>query len=147
MTLCIWVCSVKTQTSGDLKQLISDVFNSYSNKIRPVLNQSDPLNLDVSFYLSSITEVNEVKEKLVTTGYLELSWTDEHLTWTPSDYNNTQEIFVPQVYKIKIQFDSVTVYYYWIFCALFIFLINAYSGRNGVGKGGGVITKKVILII
>ena len=99
MTLCIWVCSVKTQTSGDLKQLISDVFASYSNKIRPVLKQSDPLNLDISFYLSSITEVNEVKEKLVTTGYLELSWPDEHLTWTPSDYNNTQEIFVPQVYK------------------------------------------------
>ncbi|XP_022289462.2 neuronal acetylcholine receptor subunit alpha-6-like [Crassostrea virginica] len=96
MTLCIWVCSVKTQTSGDLKELISDVFDSYSNKIRPVLYQSDPLNLDVSFYLSSITEVNEVKEKLVTTGFLELSWTDEHLTWTPSDYNNTQEIFVPQ---------------------------------------------------
>ena len=97
MTLCIWVCSVKTQTSGDLKQLISDVFDSYSNKIRPVLNQSDPLNLDVSFYLSSITEVNEVKEKLVTTGYLELSWTDELLGWTPSDYNNTETIFVPQV--------------------------------------------------
>lgn len=92
----IWICSVNSQTNENLKTLQGDLFASYSSKIRPVINQLEPLQLDVSFYLSSVNEVNEVKEKMVTTGYLELSWTDELLKWTPADYNNTEVIFVPQ---------------------------------------------------
>lgn len=95
--LSIWICSVNSQTNENLKTLQSDLFASYSSKIRPVINQLEPLQLDVSFYLSSVNEVNEVKEKMVTTGYLDLLWTDEHLKWTPADYNNTERIFVPQV--------------------------------------------------
>lgn len=93
----IWICSVNSQTNENLKTLQGNLFASYSSKIRPVINQLEPLQLDVSFYLSSVNEVNEVKEKMVTTGYLELSWTDELLKWTPADYNNTEVIFVPQV--------------------------------------------------
>lgn len=95
--LCFSINPVTSQTSNDLKELVNDLFSSYSLKVRPVVNQQQPLLLDVSFYLSSINEVNEVKEKMVTTGYLDLLWTDELLEWTPADYNNTKQIFVPQV--------------------------------------------------
>ena len=95
--LALFVKPISSQTNKDLKNLIDNIFASYTPKVRPMINQQHALTLDVSFYLSSITEVNEVKEKLVTTGYLELSWTDELLRWTPSDYNNTETIFVPQV--------------------------------------------------
>ena len=95
--MSLFVKPISSQTNKDLKNLIDNIFASYTPKVRPVVNQQHALTLDVSFYLSSITEVNEVKEKLVTTGYLELSWTDELLSWTPSDYNNTETIFVPQV--------------------------------------------------
>ena len=78
--LALIVKPISPQTNKDLKNLIDNIFASYTPKVRPVVNQQHALTLDVSFYLSSITEVNEVKEKLVTTGYLELSWTDEHLT-------------------------------------------------------------------
>uniref|UniRef100_A0A8W8M3Q4 Neurotransmitter-gated ion-channel ligand-binding domain-containing protein n=1 Tax=Magallana gigas TaxID=29159 RepID=A0A8W8M3Q4_MAGGI len=94
--LCFSINPVTSQTSNDLKELVNDLFSSYSLKVRPVVNQQQPLLLDVSFYLSSINEVNEVKEKMVTTGYLDLLWTDELLEWTPADYNNTKQIFVPQ---------------------------------------------------
>lgn len=102
----IWICSVNSQTNENLKTLQSDLFASYSSKIRPVVNQLEPLQLDVSFYLSSVNEVNEVKEKMVTTGYLELSWTDELLKWTPSNYNNTEFIFVPQVNIYSLIFKN-----------------------------------------
>lgn len=95
--LCFSINPVTSQTSNDLKELVNDLFSSYSLKVRPVVNQQQPLLLDVSFYLSSINEVNEVKEKMVTTGYLDLLWTDELLEWTPANYNNTKQIFVPQV--------------------------------------------------
>lgn len=95
--LCFSINPVTSQTSNDLKELVNDLFSSYSLKVRPVVNQQQPLLLDVSLYLSSINEVNEVKEKMVTTGYLDLLWTDEVLEWTPADYNNTKQIFVPQV--------------------------------------------------
>lgn len=94
---CFLIDSVTSQTSDDLKNLVDTLFDSYSSKVRPVVNQQHPLQLDVSFYVSSVNEVNEVDEKMVTTGYLELSWTDELLKWTPADYNNTEVIFVPQV--------------------------------------------------
>jgi hypothetical protein len=62
-----------------------------------VIRQDLLLTFDVSFYLSSINEVSEVNEKLVTTGFISLEWIDELLRWTPADYNYTDRIFIPQV--------------------------------------------------
>ncbi|XP_048748158.1 neuronal acetylcholine receptor subunit alpha-6-like [Ostrea edulis] len=94
--ICLSIHRVTSQTNQNMQSLMNDIFSNYSPKVRPMVNQQDPLPLDVSFYLSSINEVNEVREKLVTTGYLSLTWTDELLRWTPSDYNNTDTIFIPQ---------------------------------------------------
>ncbi|XP_062616602.1 neuronal acetylcholine receptor subunit alpha-6-like [Saccostrea cucullata] len=96
LNICFVIQSVTPQTNKNVLTLISDLFDNYSPKVRPTVIQDDPIQLDVSFYLSSVNEVSEVNEKLVTTGFLMLSWTDELLRWTPSDYNNTDTIFVPQ---------------------------------------------------
>ncbi|XP_048745961.1 neuronal acetylcholine receptor subunit alpha-6-like [Ostrea edulis] len=96
VTLCLWITTVTSQTNENTQTLINAIFTNYSSKVRPVINQEQPLPLDVSFYLSSINDVDEVKEKLVTTGYLSLTWTDELLRWTPADYNDTVIIFIPQ---------------------------------------------------
>ncbi|XP_048745960.2 neuronal acetylcholine receptor subunit beta-3-like [Ostrea edulis] len=94
--VCFWITTVTSKTNENTRTLINDIFTNYSSKVRPVINQRDPLSLDVSFYLSSINEVDEVKGKLVTTGCLSLTWTDELLRWTPADYNGTDIIFIPQ---------------------------------------------------
>jgi hypothetical protein len=104
--VCLGISSVTPQTNENVKALITTIFNNYTPKVRPVVNQGDPLPLDVSFYLSSINDVDEVKEKLVTTGYLSLLWTDELLRWTPSDYNGTEIIFIPQVEMVIGLFDA-----------------------------------------
>ena len=104
--LALFVKPISSQTNKDLKNLIDNIFASYTPKY--MINQQHALTLDVSFYLSSITEVNEVKKKLVTTGYLELSWTDELLSWTPSDYNSTETILFPIFLPIKYNFEGLS---------------------------------------
>ncbi|XP_062604278.1 neuronal acetylcholine receptor subunit alpha-6-like, partial [Saccostrea cucullata] len=94
--ICFFIPSVTPQTNQNVQTLISDLFDNYTPKVRPTVIQDHPIQLDVSFYLSSVNEVSEVKEKLVTTGFLVLIWIDELLRWTPSDYNNTDTIFIPQ---------------------------------------------------
>lgn len=98
----LWSHPVTSQTNQNVLKLMNDIFTNYSSKVRPMISQERPLPLDVSFYLSSINEVSEVKEKLVTTGYIMLEWIDELLRWTPEDYNYTEMIFIPQVIKSKI---------------------------------------------
>ena len=97
IVLYFWSQPVTSQTNENVLNLMNDIFSHYSPKVRPVIRQDLPLILDVSFYLSSINEVSEVKEKLVTTGFITLEWIDELLRWSPADYNYTDRIFIPQV--------------------------------------------------
>lgn len=99
----LWSHPVTSQTNQNVLKLMNDIFTNYSSKVRPMISQERPLPLDVSFYLSSINEVSEVKEKLVTTGYIMLEWIDELLRWTPEDYNYTEMIFIPQVILSRLK--------------------------------------------
>jgi hypothetical protein len=54
---------------------------NYDNRIRPVGDQMRIVQLDVSLSLFSINDVDEVKEKLTSTGYLTVYWQDEILRW------------------------------------------------------------------
>ncbi|XP_061171694.1 acetylcholine receptor subunit alpha-like [Saccostrea echinata] len=84
------------QTPQQVKSLISNLFSSYDKRIRPVQDQSLPVILDVSFNLISIIGVDEVNEKLETSGYLTVQWDDSMLTWDPATNNGIQRIFLPQ---------------------------------------------------
>ena len=47
-------------------------------------------------FLLSIHELDEVSETLKTTGYLEISWKDDFLRWTPANFGGIQYTFLPQ---------------------------------------------------
>ncbi|XP_062592340.1 acetylcholine receptor subunit alpha-like [Saccostrea cucullata] len=84
------------QTPQQVKSLITDLFSSYDKRIRPVSDQSLPVILDVSLNLISIIGVDEVNEKLETSGYLTVQWQDSMLTWDPAVNNGIERIFLPQ---------------------------------------------------
>ena len=67
----------------------------------------------VSFNLLSINELDEVRETLKTTGYLEVLWKDEFLTWTPADYGGLTYAFFPQddVWKPDVALKNSVVEY------------------------------------
>ncbi|CAC5384569.1 unnamed protein product [Mytilus coruscus] len=69
---------------------------SITNLIRPSRNRSVPLSIHVIFTLYGISGVDEIELKLTATGWLEVEWTDELLSWTPSSYGGLSYIYCPQ---------------------------------------------------
>uniref|UniRef100_A0A8W8IRY3 Uncharacterized protein n=1 Tax=Magallana gigas TaxID=29159 RepID=A0A8W8IRY3_MAGGI len=57
---------------------------------------STVLAIDVSFSLISIIGVDEVNEKLETSGHLTILWIDSLLRWDPASNNGISTIFLPQ---------------------------------------------------
>jgi hypothetical protein len=75
---------IRCQTPANVNNLRTDLFASYNPSVRPVSDQTNAIVLDVSLFLSSVNDVDEVNEKMVTTGYISLGWYDDLLQWTPS---------------------------------------------------------------
>lgn len=98
---------VDCQTPDNVNTLLSDLFTNYNPRVRPVQNQMDPVVMDVSLYLFSVNEVDEVNEKLVTTGFLDLKWNDTLLQWDPDSYNGINLLNLPQVYTLLTLSDVI----------------------------------------
>ena len=64
-------------------------------------------------FLLSIHELDEVSETLTTTGYLEISWIDDFLQWTPANFGGIEHIFLPQddVWKPDVALKNSMVDY------------------------------------
>lgn len=97
----IVLCQVSVsfgQTSADAIALKNQLFvtQAYDKKIRPVTNQSDPIEVYLNFYLLAINGLDEVTEVLKTTGYLWILWYDNFLTWDPTNYGQLEYYFYPQ---------------------------------------------------
>ncbi|XP_053406956.1 acetylcholine receptor subunit beta-like [Mercenaria mercenaria] len=103
-------CRVLCQSGSELSRLKTTLFttNGYNTKVRPVSDQNDVTSVSIDFALVGINSFNDADQKLTTTGYLTVKWTDELLVWTPSDYDNIQSILVPQneVWKPDITLDN-----------------------------------------
>ncbi|CAC5388586.1 unnamed protein product [Mytilus coruscus] len=86
------------QSNTDVQSLLTQLFttNNYNTLIRPSTNQSAPKEIDISFNLYGITDVDEIEQKLTTTGWLVITWKDDLLTWTPASYNGLDKLYLPQ---------------------------------------------------
>ena len=71
--------------------LKNDILFKYDKKIRP--NETVYMKLGIS--LLKITNLDEVKEIMRSSAYLFTTWKDSRLGWTPCQYNNITNIFVP----------------------------------------------------
>ncbi|XP_059158988.1 acetylcholine receptor subunit delta-like [Physella acuta] len=75
-----------------------DLFNeklsgsNYNSKVRPLLNQSRILEVNVSFELLSIVELNDVQQSFTCNGFLAFYWTDELLVWNSTQYGGQRFI-------------------------------------------------------
>ncbi|KAH3882735.1 hypothetical protein DPMN_006680 [Dreissena polymorpha] len=58
------------------------------------VKSSDPLNVGIELYLMSIDEINEVRQTISIIAFLEFTWTDTFLAWTPFEYSNITSINV-----------------------------------------------------
>ncbi|XP_052090217.1 acetylcholine receptor subunit alpha-1-A-like [Mytilus californianus] len=87
-----------SNTSNDAKDLYNALFvrSDYNKQVRPILDQTDAVLVTVSLQLTSIHEIDEVAEKLVVAGFLDIFWIDEHLVWDSADYNDIDSIAILQ---------------------------------------------------
>ncbi|XP_076087679.1 neuronal acetylcholine receptor subunit alpha-3-like [Mytilus galloprovincialis] len=102
--------SVISQSNINVQKLYTFLFttHNYNTLIRPSRNQSVPLSVHVIFTLYGISGVDEIEQKLIATGWLDVEWTDELLSWTPSSFGGLKYIYYPQgkVWKPDISLQN-----------------------------------------
>jgi hypothetical protein len=92
--LSLFISSIYCHSANDAKKLLADKLMDYEKRIRPVVNQSKPLELSVSFDLMSIQEFDEVKEQLTITAIFIINWIDEFMRWDPKDYGGLRQLVI-----------------------------------------------------
>ena len=78
----------------EVKTLYADLMNGYNKDIRPVTEQTDTLNVNVSLIVYSLQEFNEVEEKFSVVGVFYVQWKDEILVWDTTNYSHISHLFV-----------------------------------------------------
>ena len=76
-------------------ELYRNVFNGYQSFLRPVKNASTPVLVFLGYELVSVMDINEADQKMITRGWLEVSWYDELLSWNASDYSGIDSVTLP----------------------------------------------------
>lgn len=103
LSLLLWWLP-SAQEADDLKRLFDDKIWSYNPYIRPVLNQTDQMNVTLQLHLVAITNFDEVSENLSFTAWLDLVWHDPFLAWDPIQYGGSVSIHPPahQVWRPNV---------------------------------------------
>lgn len=78
--------------------------------VRPVIDQSRPIQISMAFYLSKLRKFDEISGELGLTAYFEIRWIDETLFWDPEDYGNITDIVLPHGTIWKPRFVSGNPY-------------------------------------
>lgn len=110
---------VDCQILDDVNMLLIDLFINYNFRVCFVQNQMGLVVMDVSLYLFSVNEVDEVNEKLVIMGFLDLKWNDVFLQWDFNSYSgidllNFLQVCILVIFKLLIVL-YICVYMYLLF--------------------------------
>ncbi|BFZ04193.1 hypothetical protein BsWGS_07232 [Bradybaena similaris] len=95
------VSVVLAQTYAETVALFNDMLNNgtYSVDVRPLRNQSQVLQVNVSFTLLTIVDVDDVSQSFNCNGFIAFVWRDEMLAWDPDEYGG-QTMIHPQAKDI-----------------------------------------------
>ncbi|XP_035666635.1 neuronal acetylcholine receptor subunit alpha-10-like [Branchiostoma floridae] len=84
------------------------LLENYDRRVRPVLDQSTTVRLDVDVALRQVVDLNELQEVFTTLMWLRLYWTDELLQWNTSQYDglttttfHSSEVWRPDIFLIN----------------------------------------------
>ncbi|GFG30449.1 hypothetical protein Cfor_03690 [Coptotermes formosanus] len=77
------------------KRLLHTLLDHYNVLERPVMNESDPLQLSFGLTLMQIIDVDEKNQLLITNIWLKLEWNDVNLRWNSSEYGGVKDLRIP----------------------------------------------------
>ena len=92
--LTLLIYNINCHSIDDAKRLLADTQNGYEKNFRPVLNQSNPIDIYIGLDIISIREFDEVKEQLTITALIHAFWFDEFMTWDPKDYGGLDQLVI-----------------------------------------------------
>ncbi|XP_071504070.1 neuronal acetylcholine receptor subunit beta-2-like [Diadema antillarum] len=79
------------------ERLYADLTRNYSNIIRPVKNESDPVVVYFGLSISQLIAIDERDQVMTTSVWVKHEWKDLDLVWDPADYEGIKEIHIPSV--------------------------------------------------
>ncbi|KAL3843078.1 hypothetical protein ACJMK2_021033 [Sinanodonta woodiana] len=94
VSFCITL-AVYGQTMNDSTKLIEDLLNGYDKMVRPIVDQSQPVSLNISMDLVAIQEFDEVLEKFSVVAIIYITWMDPRMMWNPLNYNGLYTTTIP----------------------------------------------------
>ncbi|KRK06594.1 uncharacterized protein Dyak_GE17393, isoform H [Drosophila yakuba] len=77
------------------KRLLHALLDNYNSLERPVVNESDPLQLSFGLTLMQIIDVDEKNQLLITNIWLKLEWNDMNLRWNSSEFGGVRDLRIP----------------------------------------------------
>ncbi|CAH1785823.1 unnamed protein product [Owenia fusiformis] len=79
----------------DAKRLYDDLLSGYNKLVRPVLNNSNTLTVELGLRLSQVIDIDEKNQIMTTNVWLTQEWYDYKLRWDPVEYGGVDRLYVP----------------------------------------------------
>uniref|UniRef100_A0A914VVZ6 Neurotransmitter-gated ion-channel ligand-binding domain-containing protein n=1 Tax=Plectus sambesii TaxID=2011161 RepID=A0A914VVZ6_9BILA len=99
--LLISLCACAAWASEDEKKLLTKLFENYDTRVRPVLENSDKLTVEVGVTLRKLIKVNPVANTFEAIAWIVQKWQDYQLRWDPTHYGGINRVYVPQTDVFK----------------------------------------------
>lgn len=95
---------------GEAEYLFRDLFQNYTTQLRPVLNQSNTVSINMSIDLISINYFEEVSGILELSTMIFQTWKDERLQWNPDDYSelHTLSLAPSSLWTPRVTLSTIT---------------------------------------
>lgn len=96
IVLYVSIRDVDAVSASEMKTHLTNTFSNYDKRVRPVTtDQSQLIDVTLDLYLIGVNNFYSSEQKLETTAYLEIKWTDEVLG-TAWDNSDVADILIPQ---------------------------------------------------
>ena len=92
LLLCLTSCSF---SGPNFRRLINDLLKDYEPYERPVINESDAVDVSYGLTYRSLIDLDVNSGVLTSNVWQHIQWKDSHLQWSPSDYGNITNIRLP----------------------------------------------------
>ena len=82
------------RSSMEESTLIQNLLANYDPKTRPVIQWNETVQIDVTFQLSNVMNIDTKSQTLAVNGWLTVDWVDPYLTWNETDFGGVSVLIL-----------------------------------------------------
>ncbi|XP_033749536.1 neuronal acetylcholine receptor subunit alpha-9-like [Pecten maximus] len=91
----------------NVSALMTHLFTNYHKDIKPVCDNTSPIEVRIGLALRQIIELNEPKQLLQINAWLRWNWEDCNLVWNATEFDSIDHLIVP---VSKVWIPDITLY-------------------------------------